>query len=89
MGREMSGVIFTLHDIRRTFITIAEARDIPVYALKRLVNHSTKNSDVTDGHIITDVERLRKPMQKITDFILTTAGIKPTATIVELKLAKT
>jgi len=28
------------------------------------------NSDVTAGYIITDVERLRKPMQQITDYIL-------------------
>ncbi len=86
--RERSGVLFTLHDIRRTFITIAEGCDISVYALKRLVNHSTKNSDVTDGYIIADAERLRKPMQKITDFILRTAKIKPTARIIQLRKLK-
>ena len=61
---------FTLHDLRRTFITIAESLDIPAYALKRLLNHKMDNSDVTAGYIITDVERLRAPMQKINDFIL-------------------
>ena len=58
-----------LHDLRRTFITIAESLDIPAYALKRLLNHKTAN-DVTAGYIITDVERLRRPMQQITDHIL-------------------
>ena len=58
---------FTLHDLRRTFITAAERLDIPAYALKRLMNHKDPN-DVTDGYIIFDVERLRGPMQKITDF---------------------
>jgi integrase len=67
---ELSGVEFRLHDLRRTFITIAESRDIPAYALKRLLNHKDKG-DVTSGYIISDVNRLREPMQKITDFIIT------------------
>lgn len=33
------------------------------YAIKRLVNHKM-NNDVTAGYIITDVERLREPMEK-------------------------
>lgn len=65
----LSEVSFTLHDLRRTFITIAESLDIPAYALKRLLNHKDPN-DVTAGYIISDVERLRAPMQKIADFML-------------------
>jgi integrase len=64
-----SGIAFTVHDLRRTFITIAESLDIPAYALKRLLNHKMTNN-VTAGYIIADVERLRKPMQLITDYIL-------------------
>ena len=64
-----TGIAFTVHDLRRTFITIAESLDIPAYALKRLMNHKMTN-DVTAGYIIADVERLRKPMQLITDYIL-------------------
>ncbi len=67
---KLSGVTFTLHDLRRTFITIAESLDIPAYALKRLLNHKDPN-DVTAGYIVSDVERLRIPMQRISDFILT------------------
>lgn len=66
---ELSGVDFRLHDLRRTFITIAECRDIPAYALKRLLNHKDK-ADVTSGYIINDVNRLREPMQKIAGFIV-------------------
>lgn len=66
---EKSGVAFTVHDLRRTFITIAEGLDIQYYALKRLLNHSQKG-DVTAGYIIPSVDRLRKPMQQITDYIL-------------------
>lgn len=78
-----SDVPFTPHDLRRTFITIAESLDIPAYALKRLLNHKMRN-DITAGYIITDVERLRKPMQQVTDFILRSAGLKPTATVTDL-----
>lgn len=66
---EVSGVSFTVHDLRRTFITVAESLDISAYAVKRLVNHKM-NGDVTAGYIISDVERLRKPMQQITDHFL-------------------
>lgn len=78
-----SEVTFTPHDLRRTFITIAESLDIPAYALKRLLNHKMSN-DITAGYIITDVERLRRPMQQVTDFILRSAGLKPSAQIATL-----
>lgn len=75
-----SGVSFTSHDLRRTFITIAESLDIPAYALKKLLNHKMQN-DVTAGYIIMDVGRLRAPMQKITDYITAQFGIKQSALI--------
>ncbi|HHF7348592.1 TPA: tyrosine-type recombinase/integrase [Legionella feeleii] len=66
---ELSGVPFTLHDLRRTFATVADSLDLPAYALKRLLNHKMKN-DVTAGYIMKDVERLRKPMQQVAHFLL-------------------
>lgn len=63
-----SSIKFTCHDLRRTFITIAESLEISAYALKRLINHRV--TDVTGGYIIVDVERLRSPVQKIEAFIL-------------------
>ena len=65
---------FTLHDLRRTFITVAESLDIPAYALKRLLNHRMTN-DVTAGYIIADPERLREPMERICKFMLEKAGL--------------
>ena len=65
---QRSGIEFTLHDLRRTFITIAEALDLSPYAIKRLVNHKL-SGDVTAGYIVTDVERLREPMERIGRFI--------------------
>lgn len=73
---EVSGVSFTLHDLRRTFITSAESIDISAYALKRLVNHKMAH-DVTAGYIIADVERLRAPMQRIIDYFLKCVGTAP------------
>jgi integrase len=67
--RDGSGVQFSLHDLRRSFLTVAERLDTPYYALKKLANHSG-GSDVTFGYIIFDVERLRKPMQRISDKLL-------------------
>ncbi|NMP32563.1 integrase family protein [Thalassotalea sp. M1531] len=64
---ESSGIKFTFHDLRRTFITVAESLDISAYAIKRLVNHKN-GSDVTEGYIIANHDRLRAPMQRITDF---------------------
>ena len=75
-----SGVPFTLHDLRRTFTTVAESLDIPAYALKRLLNHKMA-ADVTAGYIVADVERLREPMQKITDYLRSAMGIKDVAQV--------
>lgn len=73
---KVSGIKFTCHDLRRTFVTIAESLDIPAYALKRLLNHKSSD-DVTAGYIVMDVDRLRVPMQKITQHILSVAGRTP------------
>ncbi len=66
---ESTGLQFMIHDLRRTFVTIAESFDISAYAVKRLVNHKM-NNDVTADYIMSDVERLRKPMEQISDYIV-------------------
>lgn len=66
---EASGVKFTMHDLRRTFITIAESLDVPYYALKRMLNHRS-GSDVTGGYIVIDAERLRGPVEQVAQKIL-------------------
>jgi integrase len=74
---------FTIHDLRRTFTTTAESLNISAYALKRLLNHRM-NHDVTSGYLVIDVERLRKPMQQITDYLLKSMGVKE-GTVIFLK----
>lgn len=73
---QATGIKFCFHDLRRTFITIAESLDIPHYALKALLNHSMGN-DVTGGYICMSTERLREPMQRIADRITELATTKP------------
>lgn len=60
---------FTLHDLRRTFLTVAERLALSYVVLKKLANHSGKH-DTTFGYIVVDVERLREPMQTITNEFL-------------------
>lgn len=71
----VSGVQWTPHDLRRTFVTAAEKLDISAYSVKRLVNHRVGKADVTDGYIAWDVDRLRAPMQSITDYFLKAGNV--------------
>lgn len=81
-----SKVNFMLHDLRRTFLTIADAQDLSAYAIKKLANHKT-TADVTAGYIVSDVERLRDPMNKIHKFIEDKVG-KDVLEISEKKKSK-
>lgn len=62
-----TGIVFTCHDLRRTFATVAESLDISKYAVKGLLNHRQEERDVTAGYIDLTLERLREPMQEITN----------------------
>lgn len=63
-----SGCEFSPHDCRRTFATIAEAVNLPLTMIKRLMNHSTSN-EVTGGYIITEDETLRNAINTIALYI--------------------
>lgn len=62
---------FTVHGLRRTFIAVAEGLDIPGYALARLLARKTRD-DYLAGRAVSDLERLRAPMQRIADVMLRT-----------------
>ena len=74
--RAKTGIAVSVHDLRRTFITIAESTDIAPYALKALVNHSV-GGDVTAGYIQITPERLREPAQRVCDKMMEMCGIAP------------
>lgn len=76
--REAYGEDFGFHDLRRTFATLAERLDLSAYAIKRLLNHS-EGGDVTAGYLVHDPERLRDPMQRISDELDRLAKVAPVA----------
>jgi integrase len=79
-----SKVEFCSHDLRRLFVTTAEALDLSPFVIKRLVNHAI-GSDTTSGYIVSDLDRLRGPIQKIEDKILSLAKAKESGKVVKIK----
>ena len=77
---EQSGVNIMPTDLRRTFITTAEALDTGPYTMKALLNHKPAGRDVTSGYVVITTDRLRGPMQAIEDTLLGQAGLKPRPT---------
>jgi integrase len=87
-----SGVQISAHDLRRTFITVAESTGISPLALKALVNHSL-GGDVTSGYVQMTAHRLREPAQQVADRLKQLCGIAGEKTrgpgFSRLKAAKT
>ena len=73
---ERADVSFTLHDLRRTFCSVAETIGVGTYTLKRLLNHKTSRSDVTAGYTVLTAEELREPAEKICQRISEYAGFE-------------
>lgn len=69
-----SGILFSIHDLRRTFTTIGDELEIKNEVIKGLVNH--RPADVTEGYIIRSPERLRRASQRITNAILYWGGLR-------------
>ena len=76
------GLTFCLHDLRRTFASIAE-NEVSYSVLKRLMNHSDK--DVTQGYIVLNIEKLRLPMQQITNTIRELLTEKQPAKVISME----
>jgi len=65
---------WSLHDLRRTYITHA-SRLVPYPVLKKLAGHG--NDDVTEEHYLRlDLESLRPEAQKITDWLADKMGME-------------
>ena len=67
---------FTLHDLRRTYCSIAESIGIGTYTMKRLLNHKTARNDVTAGYTVLTAEELREPAIRISYKIEEYAGLR-------------
>ncbi|PKD41972.1 hypothetical protein CWO84_02810 [Methylomonas sp. Kb3] len=63
-----TGIEFSSHDLKRTFLTIGEAAMVPFSLLKALANHET-DADVTGGYINPEAKTLKTATFKIADFI--------------------
>ncbi len=68
----LSGIKFTPHDLRRTFLSYCESLRIPKLVQKRLVGHELP-TDVTDGYIQIPFEDLERAIEEITAYILRVA----------------
>ena len=75
---EECGVRVSAHDLRRTFVTVAELTRMNELALKALVNHSL-GSDVTAGYVQMTADRLREPAQRVADRLKELCGVPPMA----------
>jgi integrase len=82
-----TGIKISAHDLRRTFVTVAESTDISPIALKALVNHSL-GSDITGGYVQMTVERLREPAQKVADRLKSLCGIEAPEGVAKLSFTK-
>jgi integrase len=73
---EATGNAVSAHDLRRTYLTVAESTDMSPLALKALVNHSLGRG-VTEGYIQMTPDRLREPAQRVADRLKQLCGITP------------
>jgi integrase len=73
--KDATGIELNPHDLRRSFATAAESLNISYMAVKSLLNHKS-GGDITRQYVKISADRLREPMQQITDYFMMTAGIK-------------
>lgn len=76
--RQTMGQHWNLHDLRRSFATVATTLKIDGYTLKTLLNHSRKSNDVTAGYVNLNADDLREDMQRINNRIDELAIAQPT-----------
>jgi len=69
-----TNITVSAHDLRRTYITVAESCDISLIALKALVNHSLGRG-ITEGYVQMTPDRLREPAQKVCDKLKVLCGV--------------
>jgi integrase len=69
-----TGIAISVHDLRRTYVSVAESCDISPIALKGLVNHAI-GKDVTSGYVVLSTERLRDAAQRVADRLKELCGI--------------
>lgn len=71
---DVCGVQVSPHDLRRSFLTVAESVDLSQMSLKALANHSM-NDDVTSNYVQISIDRLREPVARVCSKLMTLCGI--------------
>lgn len=67
---------FMIHDLRRSFVSMAAKLEVPHHLAKRLLNHIGQKDD-TDEYIVISAEHLRAPMEQISQRFLELTGADP------------
>ena len=62
-------VPFSVHGLRHTWVTAANAAGLSSYDIKMLTNHMLPKGDVTAGYIGLHMEALRASQQRVTDYL--------------------
>jgi integrase len=62
-------VPFSIHGLRHTWMTAANAAGLSPYDIKMLANHRLPKGDVTAGYIGAHLEALRERQQQVTDYL--------------------
>ena len=62
-------VPFSVHGLRHTWITAANAAGLSPYDIKMLSNHKLPKGDVTAGYVGLHMEALRASQQRVTDYL--------------------
>ena len=61
--RDISGVDFIVHDLRRTQATVLDSLGYTLSEVARILNHARLNQ--TDEYIITSIERIREAFERV------------------------
>jgi integrase len=67
--KEQMAVPFSIHGLRHTWMTAANAAGLSQYDIKMLANHGLPKGDVTAGYIGSHLEALRASQQRVTDYL--------------------
>lgn len=71
---EETEIEFSTHDLRRTFLSVAESIEAPYTVSKILANHK-RGTDITESCMTVSPEKLRMYQQRITDRLLELMGL--------------
>jgi len=72
---DRTGIAFSTHDLRRTYLSIAQSIEAPYAVSKILANHK-RGSDITESYMTISPEQLRNYQEKITARLLELLGIQ-------------